>query len=748
MSRSTTGETSSLSRPIGTLSLGLCFAALLVACQPESKTHVGLDGGLGDDDGEAPRDAGRHEDAGPGPCAADDACAVGELCEAGHCEPRLCEPGALLCADGRSLKTCNTRGDGYDVTTCSAGRWCVEGECRFECPPDLSDCGGSCRDLASDRVNCGTCGVACAAGEVCSTGACVRSCETGLSDCGGSCRDLSTDRADCGACGVACGAGEVCSTGACVRSCETGLTACGGSCRDLVSDRANCGSCGVICGAGDVCSTGACIRSCEVGLTECTGSCRDLVSDRANCGTCGVTCAAGEVCSTGACVRSCEVGLTECTGSCVDVTTSESHCGACGAVCPEVTGAVPACAMSRCGYLCAVDLGDCDGLESNGCETDLTSSPTRCGACGVTCPATPNATPSCTSGACGFSCTAGFANCDGVVGNGCEADLSSNASNCGSCDNACGSAMLCDHGACVRPCPSGTTFTSASAVGQGEAMVSHVQDVDHDGYQDILWVNQLSNNVEIWWGGATGYRAASQSVATGRSEGYVDSGDLNGDGFIDLIASNQDYARLVIVWGTGPRTFGASTNVPQGGFPQWTRLIDADRDGDLDVIVAARDLSCTVVRLNDGRGNLAAGACFVSRRNWMRPADIDGDGFEEFVESATGTVFSTATRTLAASTTLAFPGTSPVTTIYPVDVDGDRDIDFVLPLTTGTTTVLRTYLNDGVGNVVACGVTATIERAPSADIGDVNADGRWDYTSQTTCSFCSSTYYVYLQNPG
>ncbi|MDB4931098.1 MAG: putative integrin-like protein, partial [Myxococcaceae bacterium] len=50
------------------------------------------------------------------------------------------------------------------------------------------------------------------------------------------------------------------------------------------------------------------------------------------------------------------------------------------------------------------------------------------------------------------ACAAGFANCDGVASNGCEANLASNASHCGRCGAACGAGFFCAAGACTRDC--------------------------------------------------------------------------------------------------------------------------------------------------------------------------------------------------------------------------------------------------------------------------------------------------------
>jgi hypothetical protein len=172
----------------------------------------------------------------------------------------------------------------------------------LSCQSGMTDCGGSCVDLQSNRAHCGSCGDACAAGEVCSGGACELSCQSGMTDCGGNCVDLDSDRAHCGGCGNACAAGEVCSGGACELSCQAGLTNCSGVCVNLLTDDQNCGSCGHGCGAGETCANGSCDLVCPPGLVECGSTCTDLDFDPQNCGACGHSCGAGQACSGGSCM--------------------------------------------------------------------------------------------------------------------------------------------------------------------------------------------------------------------------------------------------------------------------------------------------------------------------------------------------------------------------------------------------------------------------------------------------------------
>lgn len=103
---------------------------------------------------------------------------------------------------------------------------------------------------------------------------------------------------------------------------------------------------------------------------------------------------------------------------------------------------------------------DCDGMIDEG--FDLTSDAENCGACDNVCPAAPNASPSCTDSSCGTVCNEGFDDCDGDIANGCEVELSTDIENCGTCGMVCeggGGGMetgdpSCAEGACALSCRS------------------------------------------------------------------------------------------------------------------------------------------------------------------------------------------------------------------------------------------------------------------------------------------------------
>ncbi|MEW5741161.1 MAG: hypothetical protein AB1938_19720, partial [Myxococcota bacterium] len=95
-----------------------------------------------------------------------------------------------------------------------------------------------------------------------------------------------------------------------------------------------------------------------------------------------------------------------------------NNCGGCGVRC-SLPHATPTCAMRTCRVAsCDPGWDNCDAMDPNGCETDLTS-PMSCGACGNAC-MRPNATAACVMGQCQYTCQGNFRDANGDPSDGCE----------------------------------------------------------------------------------------------------------------------------------------------------------------------------------------------------------------------------------------------------------------------------------------------------------------------------------------
>jgi hypothetical protein len=374
----------------------------------------------------------------------------------------------------------DSRNCGACGTVCGAGSVCQAGSCMATCPASQRSCSGQCVDVQTDRRHCGACGTVCGDGQLCTGGACVATCGAGQTPCNGACVTLASDSQNCGACGTACMSGQVCTQGQCVTACPTGQTTCSGACVDTQRDVANCGACGMACPSGQVCRSGTCATSCQAGQTVCSGACVDTQRDPSNCGACAMACAAGQVCQAGACATSCPAGRLVCSMACVDPQTDPANCGTCGEACATVSNAASrVCTSGRCDFTqCQSGFADCDSNRANGCERAVSADDANCGGCGVVCnPANVDrvdggAPTACVNGACtltGRACRYGFANCDGVDSNGCEAALATDRANCGACGAVCGAGRQCENGLCT---PVGATRPRLSLISPFDPTVS------------------------------------------------------------------------------------------------------------------------------------------------------------------------------------------------------------------------------------------------------------------------------------
>jgi hypothetical protein len=460
-------------------------------------------------------------------CVTDDHCAAGTLCVGGVCvmgctAARPCPTGQSCCGGACVDPQANRAHCGGCDQACSVpngAALCMDGVCAVgACTAPFADCdraaaNGCETDTLTSTAHCGSCGNACApranSAASCAAGRCAYTCDAGFADCDGDpangCEaDTRASTAHCGACGRACdlaNATAACVAGACaVARCDASFGDCDGNAAngcevDTRVSVSHCAACGAACPARPAslqgCVASRCVLACLSGYQDCDGDAAngcevDVRTDGRNCGACGRVCrvAGGKgVCASGSCgVLRCDAGRADCdsdpaNGCEVDTQTATAHCGGCGRACAPRSHAAASCAAGACAYTCDAGFADCDGEAGNGCEVDTRTSTTHCGACGRACsPA--NATGVCAAGACAVaSCDAGFADCDGATANGCEVDTRTSTTHCGRCGNACLTAASCAAGACTAP-----VLASCAAIhGAAPALPSGVYSLDVDG---------------------------------------------------------------------------------------------------------------------------------------------------------------------------------------------------------------------------------------------------------------------------
>ncbi len=264
--------------------------------------------------------------------------------------------------------------------------------------------------------------------------------------------------------------------------------------QDLQTDIDSCGQCGRVCAVANgspACNAGTCaIGYCLGTHADCDGlyangceyASSDFQTDPNHCGNCDRRCSyqnAAALCEFWNCKPgACNAGFSDCNELASDgceyanagFQTDPNHCGNCTTQCPQgFVCQAGSCALSNC----PSGFSDCNGLAGDGCEysnvrfqTDVNN----CGGCGLGChPA--NATGTCTAGSCRVAgCNAGFTDCNGLAGDGCEYAVSgfqTDLANCGGCGQSCAPARatgLCAAGTCsIRSCSTGFADCNALA---------------------------------------------------------------------------------------------------------------------------------------------------------------------------------------------------------------------------------------------------------------------------------------------
>jgi len=215
----------------------------------------------------------------------------------------------------------------------------------------------------------------------------------------------------------------------------------------------------------------------------------------------------------------------------------------------------------------------------------------------------------------------------------------------------------------------------------GEGHVIDVRDVDDDGWNDLL---ALEEDEVVWYANEEGALGAGTVLATDAA--WFDHGDLTGNGLIDLIVRHDDES-LHLIEHQSPGQFAAAVAIGFAGFVQ--DVADADADGIDEVLFDGPSLAL----LQGVPGAWSLETVLPGGASSARLAQVDGDDDLEVISLDGDLLAYFASDHLGGGswgppTEIATSGRNGVTVAGDLDGDGDDD------LTLTSSEQLQSWRND------------------------------------------------------
>ncbi|MEM7131244.1 MAG: PA14 domain-containing protein [Chloroflexota bacterium] len=273
-----------------------------------------------------------------------------------------------------------------------------------------------------------------------------------------------------------------------------------------------------------------------------------------------------------------------------------------------------------------------------------------------------------------------------------------------------------------------TTNMSIADVGTNHQQSTFFDDVDGDGINDVLHINELVNNTRFYKGNADGTFAAAVTTSVTVADVGTDHaqstfiGDADGDGISDILHINEVVNNTRFYKGNGDGTFAAavttSVTVEDAGtnHQQSTFFDDVDGDGINDVLHINEVANNTRFYKGNGNGTFAAAVTTsvtvadvgTDHQQSTFIEDVDGDGISDVLhinEVVNNTRFykgngdGTFAAAVTTSMTVEDVGTDHAQNTFIGDVDGDgiSDILHINEVVNNT----RFYKGNGDGTFAA-----------------------------------------------